>query len=86
VTGLSGWTAEAPLAGTIWTFAAAGSPGVVLEPGVVEEPGVLLFPCVFPAEGAGSAAFVSLQAVPTSSIVQIPTTARPCFRTVLLNT
>jgi hypothetical protein len=79
------------LAGTILTFAAAGSSdGVGLAPGVgvPEGPGVLelVLPGELPVDGAGSADFVSLQAVPTSSIAQIPATARPCFRTVLLNT
>ena len=88
VTGWSGRTAEAPLAGTTLTFAAAGSSdGVVEGAGVlVDEPGVLELVAPGELDGAGSAAFVSLHAVPTSSIVQIPATARPCFRTVLLNT
>jgi len=38
------------------------------------------------ADGPGFAASESLQAVPTSSIAQTPATARPCFRTELLNT
>ena len=83
VTGLSGRTEAAPVAGTIWTFAAAGSFDGVLFPGVVDAPGVeLLCP---PPEAPGFAS-VSLQAVPTISIATTPATARPCFRTVLLNT
>ncbi|GAA1551989.1 hypothetical protein GCM10009804_06150 [Kribbella hippodromi] len=83
VTGLSGCTAVAPLAGTI-EIAAAASDGVGDSPGVVEAPGVLL--CELDAPGVDwplppLPAFVSLQAVPASSSTQIPATARPCFLT-----
>jgi hypothetical protein len=82
VTGLSGRTAEAPLAGTIETLAAAGSCDWV-PPGVVDAPGVELV--VPDPEVPESAADVSLHAVPATSNAQIPATARPCFRK-LLNT
>jgi hypothetical protein len=81
VTGLSGRTPEAPFAGTIWMFAAAGFWAEALLPGVVEAPGVELL-CDAPA----GAAPVSLQALLTSSTVHIPATTSPYFRAVLLNT
>ncbi|GAA2790109.1 hypothetical protein GCM10010522_04280 [Kribbella solani] len=84
VTGLSGCTAVAPLAGTTEIAAAADSDGVVDAPGVFEAPGVLL--CELDAPGVDwplppLPAFVSLQAVPATSSTQMPATARPCFLT-----
>ncbi|GAA1606101.1 hypothetical protein GCM10009789_70370 [Kribbella sancticallisti] len=52
---------------------------------MVDAPGVELL-CDEPEEGAGLPASVSLQAVLTSSNAQTPATARPCFRTELLDT
>jgi hypothetical protein len=82
VTGLSGWTEDAPSAGTIEMPSDAGScEGVVEPPGVVEAPGVPLL-CVVPGvDGLLPLASESLQAVPTSSSTQIPATASPCFLT-----
>ncbi|GAB2583858.1 hypothetical protein GCM10027269_44180 [Kribbella endophytica] len=86
LTGWSGRTAAAFFAGVTVTFAAAGSvDGVWLwsPPGVVDAPGVEL-------DGAPPAAglppSVSLQAAATTSIAQIPATARPRLRTELPNT
>jgi hypothetical protein len=91
VTGLSGCTDDAPVAGTIAMLVDAGvSDGVVELPGVLEAPGELL-PDVdvlgvdCPPPPLPPPASVSLQAVPASSSTQIPATARPCFLTEPLN-
>ncbi|GAA3088170.1 hypothetical protein GCM10010530_12400 [Kribbella aluminosa] len=83
VTGLSGCTDVAPLAGTTAMLAAGLFDGVVDVPGVLEAPGVLL--CDVEAPGVDCPplplAFVSPHAVPASSRTQIPATARPYFLT-----
>jgi hypothetical protein len=56
---------------------------VVDASGVVEALGVPLL-CVELGDDGEPLASVSLHAVPASSIMQIPATARPCFLTELL--
>ncbi|GAA0606600.1 hypothetical protein GCM10009534_46730 [Kribbella sandramycini] len=80
VTGLSGWTDVAPLAGTTATLAADGfSDGFVDSLGFADELDPPLL-CVVLDDGCPPApGSLSLHAVPASSITQIPVTARPCF-------
>jgi hypothetical protein len=88
LTGWSGRTAVAFFAGVTVTVAAAGSADglllvVVPAPGVVGAPGVEL---LWEPPAGGLPASESLHPAATTSIAQIPATARPRLRTELPNT